>query len=1082
MRTTVKTIWLALVWACALLSGLIRRTAAQDVGFVPPTVRAASAIVIDGNTGATLWAKSPDLRLPPASTTKIATGLLLASDLPPDQSVPTSAQAARTPGHALGMQPGETFRARDLLYAILLASANDASAAAAEKMAGSEPAFAARMTDWARQNGAGNTRFANASGLPAPGHYSTARDLAAMARAALQNPTFANVVRTRSYVLPRADGRPSTPLTNENTLLGVVPGMDGVKAGWTRKAGACFVGSATRKGRRIITVVLNSPDWQRETTSLLDYGFKAQQRQPPPSPHIAASANRNDTIAPAGKQALNAPHTLTKAHPAKSNTPPVPAGRTDAPDVSAQPVTPTPQAMSALPDTSNAQSNAAGHVPTRLMDAASSVPAQSRDASRSAPTTVGTPPASGIPGQTDALLPAPKSDRTHPPLTPLSGSERANQSPVSGNPSETAAGFWPLPRSPGASASVRANPSFDTARGLSEKGSPNAPRSYMQPAPPDLRSGKRSSSPLLDHPLAADAPRSRLFWAVRLLLGLGLLFLIGLLAFGLLRAWKGHWTMPDIFAGLWGRRRKSDPLPASDASGMLPVQPRVAAPLLRPAFTFAAPLLDRQEGRVWLEGVLETPTRLLEPAARRIARGLRDSDPHLCQDRMPGLLSPPNPRLRLAGAELRGRHTPRQAEETLLALLKDERVAADVRAEAVQSLAELGGDRNERVFLQMLLRDGSPPAAHALARLPELEDASVQAMQAVLAGGGDAPPGEGELKRNLRNAHIACALMAQGHLARPDAAPYLNALPANHGEPILVTTLRGSRNPQAVECLIDIVLHGHAYPALQSLLDADPRLIRAALDLPGKPLDRAQQTRQTILKWFALGEGNDAQIQELANAGNDLARGAMQLHRLHHWEPGLIAPDALCAASQIYSLRLGFSGHAQNDIALAFRKAATDGEAQSLAALPPELRPLAQAYAHPDVYEAVQALMHTDDALPSLLAALSRQLDNPAYRRELAFWCDKMPHDTRLMLTQALSKNAANPDTPASEDDATTRATLAARACDPAAPIRSAALRWLRRHPATTEQATQAEEHHEDYAYTDPAHPAPVAVREDGNR
>ena len=347
-------------------------------------------------------------------------------------------------------------------------------------------------------------------------------------------------------------------------------------------------------------------------------------------------------------------------------------------------------------------------------------------------------------------------------------------------------------------------------------------------------------------------------------------------------------------------------------------------------------------------------------------------------------------------------HAPRHAEETLLGLLKDEHTGGDVRTDAAQMLAQAGGDRHERLWLQMLLRDGSPPAAHALARLPRLEDATAQALRHVLTTSGEPRETDGELKRHLRHAQIAAVLLAQGHFTRPESAPFFNALPANHGEPILVATLRGSQQPDAVECLIEIVLHGHAYPALQSLLDADPRLVRQILDPLCPTLDLAAQTRATILKWLLLGEGDEGTIQELAAAGNDLARGALQLGRMHRWQPAAIAPDALLAAAQIYSLRLGFSLHAHEDIAYAFRKAATDGEAHSLAALPPELQPLAHAYAHPEVYEAVQVAMHTEDGLPALLATLARHPENPAYRQEIAFWCDKMPHADRLLLTHAL--------------------------------------------------------------------------------
>ena len=384
------------------------------------------------------------------------------------------------------------------------------------------------------------------------------------------------------------------------------------------------------------------------------------------------------------------------------------------------------------------------------------------------------------------------------------------------------------------------------------------------------------------------------------------------------------------------------------------------------------------------------------------------------------LLHSPSGRTRAVAAELLLAHSPRQSEEALLRLLKDEQISAEVRGDAVNLLAQSGGDRHERLWLQMLLRDGYPPAAHALARLPRLEDTTVNALQSVLstavppasqtrlAGepplaqgngpstGGEARGTDGDLKRNLRTAQIASVLLAQGHLTRPHAEPFLNALPANHGEPIIIATLRGSQQKDAVECLVEIVLHGHAYPALQSLLETDPRTIRQVLDPLDSALDMPAQTRATILRWLVLGEGNNDTVKELAAAGDDLARGALQLGRMHRWQPAKAPPDALLAAAQIYSLRLGFSLHAQEDIAYAFRKAATDGEARSLAALPPEIQPLAEAYAHPDVYEAVQVAMNTSDGLPTLLATLARHPENRAYRQEMAYWCDKMPAAIRL--------------------------------------------------------------------------------------
>ncbi len=242
-----------------------------------PDIRAASAIVIDAQTGAVLYAKNPDKPLPPASTTKIVTGLLLAQHPNPNDPVPISPNAAGTPGSRVGLQAGQTVKAQDLLNAVLLVSANDASTATAEFLEGSVPAFVERMNAKARAANAPHTHFQNPHGLQDPHHLSTARDLATLARAAMQNPAFATAVAQPSASFPRPNA-PAQTVVNTNTLLGSYPGMDGIKTGWTPEAGHCFIGSATRSGRRILSVVLNSPDWQGETRALLNYGF-AQKRE-----------------------------------------------------------------------------------------------------------------------------------------------------------------------------------------------------------------------------------------------------------------------------------------------------------------------------------------------------------------------------------------------------------------------------------------------------------------------------------------------------------------------------------------------------------------------------------------------------------------------------------------------------------------------------------------------------------------------------------------------------------------------------------------------------------------------------------
>ena len=239
---------------------------------VSPKVKARAALLMNADTGEILRQRNPDLRLPPASLTKIMTAYLLSRSLPPDSPVTASANAARTPGTTLGMKPGDTYSARDLLHAMLLVSANDASVASAEAMEGDAPAFVARMNAEAQSIGAVNTHFANPDGLPDPAHYATARDLALMTKKTLENPAFAAAARARTYPIAADNGNPPQILTNTNTLLPSHPEITGVKTGWTREAGHCFVGAATKGGRHYITVVLNSPDWQADTLALLQDG------------------------------------------------------------------------------------------------------------------------------------------------------------------------------------------------------------------------------------------------------------------------------------------------------------------------------------------------------------------------------------------------------------------------------------------------------------------------------------------------------------------------------------------------------------------------------------------------------------------------------------------------------------------------------------------------------------------------------------------------------------------------------------------------------------------------------------------
>ncbi|HBT48007.1 MAG TPA: D-alanyl-D-alanine carboxypeptidase [Peptococcaceae bacterium] len=232
---------------------------------------------MDALTGQVLWSKDPHKRLPQASTTKITTAILALERGNLNDLVRTSKKAAEVGEASIYLGEGETLTLEELLYALLLRSANDAAVAIAEHIAGSEEEFVKLMNAKAREIGAENTHYANPHGLSAPDHYSSAYDLALIARYALQNPKFKEIVATKETIIPWP-GKPwDRLLVNNNQLLWgyyAYPGADGVKTGYTREAGQVLVASATRDGHQLIAVVMNSPNRYDETRRLLDYGFE----------------------------------------------------------------------------------------------------------------------------------------------------------------------------------------------------------------------------------------------------------------------------------------------------------------------------------------------------------------------------------------------------------------------------------------------------------------------------------------------------------------------------------------------------------------------------------------------------------------------------------------------------------------------------------------------------------------------------------------------------------------------------------------------------------------------------------------
>ncbi|HEY7605151.1 MAG TPA: serine hydrolase [Actinomycetes bacterium] len=273
-------------------------------------MRARYAILVDPATGVVLWGRRSRTPVPPASLTKMLTALAVRASLDLDTVTVASPAAARQPARRLAMKRGQKLTVEQALKALMIVSANDVAVMLAEAAGGSVPRFARAMDAEGRAMGLRGSSWRNPNGLDAPGHRSTALDLAILARAVLRDPWLAKVVRKRHAAFVAPGGRRHTLTTRSRFLLGY-RGAVGVKTGFTDDAGHCLAAAATRGGRTLIAVVLHSPDNAGDAGRMLDWGFgrgrsaRSGLRLPAP-------------VAPASVDALltRPPRAVERHHPA----------------------------------------------------------------------------------------------------------------------------------------------------------------------------------------------------------------------------------------------------------------------------------------------------------------------------------------------------------------------------------------------------------------------------------------------------------------------------------------------------------------------------------------------------------------------------------------------------------------------------------------------------------------------------------------------------------------------------------------------------------------------------------------------
>jgi len=275
-------LWLGLFcWAGPVSAQFHFRDYGPHPRLTPPdAILARGALLVDAQTGEALYARNPDERLLPASTTKLMTALIVYEKLGGFRGSVTIEESDRAEPSNIPVVPGETISVNTLFHALLIESANDAARALGREVAGSNEAFVEMMNQRALAMGCFNTHFNNPNGLPAPSgtHYTSCADLMRIFRADIKYPELARILSTKEYIIRTASGMHI--LHNHNRLLGYYPGMGPAKTGWTVASRHTYACAVTQNGHTLLLTLLDSPNKWQDAQILFNWGFAQEASQP----------------------------------------------------------------------------------------------------------------------------------------------------------------------------------------------------------------------------------------------------------------------------------------------------------------------------------------------------------------------------------------------------------------------------------------------------------------------------------------------------------------------------------------------------------------------------------------------------------------------------------------------------------------------------------------------------------------------------------------------------------------------------------------------------------------------------------